>query len=259
MKSKIISNDNLDKLKSQMKCFINCFQKPTPGDLYQNFKKNFNIDLMQEGSIDIPDNLKLITSDELKPYSTDFENVKIIYGALSGISRSKASDERLWAGMCMSEQFWPYVGYRWPQIKEGDIKKIRSHFLFGESNRRSLTRNALARLWWIGALTYDRDAEDPWFLTKTVCESSDNIMHILEINVSNNLSIVRTLIKAILKARSEGYDVNTNVIGELCIYINMLGGIYLLDIMDDTTPGLLAKKIYNKATELSVKNLKKII
>ena len=124
-------------------------------------------------------------------------------------------------------------------------KTIEQHFFFGYGARRSLTRNALSRLWWIGRLTYDNERE--YELTKFVCENADNIMHILERNTSNNPDIVKAFISAVIDAKSTGKQIDTNDIGELSKYLNLLGGTYILDCLPSS---VIYDKIYKKAIEI---------
>lgn len=178
-----------------------------------------------------------------KPEDTDFENVKRVYSALKFLSDSNASEERLWAAMCLGPGY-QYVQYRWP-VKTSD--NVLQHFYYGYGGRRSLTRNAIARLWWIGRLTYDKDRKDPYELTRYVCSAADHIMHFIERNTSNNLHVLRPVIEAILEAREKGYDVNTDDAGTLSKYLNILGGMYILDAMPEEW---IKKKIANKITEI---------
>lgn len=110
-----------------------------------------------------------------------------------------------------------------------------------------MTRNALSRLWWIGRLTYDEKRSDPWELTKFVCESSDYIMHILERNTSNNPAIIRPFLSAIIEAKAQGLPIDTNIVGELAKYLNLLGGIYILDCLPEQR---IHDKILAKANEI---------
>lgn len=191
--------------------------------------------------IDLPE----IVFDMLaeKPAETDFENVKRVYGALKFLSDSNASEERLWAAMCLGPGY-RYVQYRWP-VKTSE--NVLQHFYYGYGGRRSLTRNAIARLWWIGRLTYDKDRKDPYELTRFVCSAADYIMHFIERNTSNNLHVLRPVIEAILEAREKGYDVNTDDAGTLSKYLNILGGMYILDAMPEEW---IKNKIVNKIMEI---------
>lgn len=175
-----------------------------------------------------------------KEFETEFENVKRVYSTLSFLSDSNASEERLWAALCLGIGY-KYVQYRW---KTDTVTNIAQHFFFENGNRRSLTRNALSRLWWIGRLTYDKDRDDPYELTKLVCAHSDHVMHFIERNTSNNIHILRPFLEAIIEAQEEGYDLNTDDAGELSKYLNLLGGMYILDFMpEEWIKGKISTKI----------------
>lgn len=191
--------------------------------------------------VDLPD--IVFDMSAKKPEETDFENVKRVYGALKFLSDSNASEERLWAAMCLGPGY-QYVQYRWP-VKTSE--NVLQHFYYAYGGRRSLTRNAIARLWWIGRLTYDKDRKDPYELTRYVCSAADYIMHFIERNTSNNLHVLRPVIEAILEAREKGYDVNTDDAGTLSKYLNILGGMYILDAMPEEW---VKNKIANKITEI---------
>lgn len=178
------------------------------------------------------------------PFLTEYENVRRVYTRLKFLPDSQASDERVWAGLCMGP-FYDYVKYRWKIDETSSVTTIEQHFFFGYGARRSLTRNALSRLWWIGRLTYDNERE--YELTKFVCENADNIMHILERNTSNNPDIVKPFISAIIDAKSTGKQIDTNDIGELSKYLNLLGGTYILDCLPSS---VIYAKIYKKAIEI---------
>ena len=161
--------------------------------------------------------------------------------------KQQASDERLWAGLCLGK-FWSYVNYRWEISKKCNISTVKQHYLFGFGARRSLTRNAMSRLWWIGRLTYDETRPDPWELTEFVCENADYIMHTLERNFSNNPAIIHPFLSAIIDARKNGLRINTDIVGELSKYLNLLGGIYILDCLPYSK---IYEKIYTKIEEIN--------
>ena len=72
-------------------------------------------------------------------------------------------------------------------------------------------------------------------------------MHILERNTSNNPDIIKAFIAAILDVRRNGKALNTDAIGELSKYLNLLGGTYILDCLPRQT---IYDKIYKKASEI---------
>ncbi|MFZ2538739.1 MAG: DUF6339 family protein [Oscillospiraceae bacterium] len=235
MKLTFIEDDSLIALKSNLPIIFTKFASPDPEWITEYFGRSPFIETKYT-----VDDFSLDMSQD-KPELTEFENVQRIYNRLSFLSASQASDERLWAGLCI-KYFWKYTQYRWKIVEKCTLGSVKDHFFFGQSARRSLTRNAIARLWWIGHLTYDPSRNDPYEFTRFVCESSDNIMHILERNPSNNPMITRAFVLAILTARKEGYAINTDAVGELSKYLNLLGGTYILDCLPEA-------KIYDKILE----------
>jgi hypothetical protein len=248
MKIQFIKWDNLYSIKSNLNTYANKFKDNTNSWLQNELNSNIFVDTKY-----ILPKIELDMSQPVdKSYLTDANNVQEFYGKLRGIglSDSAASDERLWAGLCLGE-FWLYTQYRWNIVEKPDVNQIKQHYFFGDTSpRRSLSRNALARLWWIGHLTYDETRADPFQITKFVCEKADNIMHIIERNTSNNRMITRAFVSAMLTARDEGFDINTNVVGELAKYLNLLGGTYILDCLPFEK---IHDKIFIKAREIAKK------
>ena len=241
MKLQFVSYDNIDIIKSNLKSWVDNFKQDSSEWLQEELGNALFSDTK---FADIPDFNLDMSAD--KPFLTEAENVKRIYGNLRFLSDSQASDERLWAGLCLGP-FWDYVKYRWDINKKCTVSNVQQHFFFGFGARRSLTRNALSRLWWIGRLTYDEKRSDPWELTKFVCESADYIMHILERNTSNNPAIIRPFLSAIIEAKEQGLPIDTNTVGELAKYLNLLGGIYILDCLPEQR---IYDKILAKANEI---------
>ena len=241
MKLQFVSYDNIDIIKSNLKSWVDNFKLDSSDWLQEEFGATLFSDTKFP---EIPDLSLDMTAD--KPFLTEAENVKRIYSNLRFLSDSQASDERLWTGLCLGS-FWNYVKYRWDINKKCTVSNVQQHFFFGFGARRSLTRNALSRLWWIGRLTYDEKRSDPWELTKFVCESSDYIMHILERNTSNNPAIIRPFLSAVIEAKTQELPIDTNIVGELAKYLNLLGGIYILDCLPEQR---IYDKILAKANEI---------
>ena len=224
---KIIDSESLAFLKDK-KTIETCLNK------YQHYPQN---NWIQEACGKDPfintkyDSVKdiVLNMSSKAPQDTDFENVKEVYSKLDFLSDSNASDERLWAAMCLSVGY-EYTRYRW---KIETYENVVQHYYFAYGGRRSLTRNAMSRLWWIGRLTYDKDRKDPWELTRFVCQHSDYVMHLIERNTSNSIHILRPFLEAIIEAQERGIDLNTDDAGELSKYLNLLGGVYILDFMSE--------------------------
>lgn len=234
--------DDVNAIKSNLDFYLPNFSLPSNDWIEKELRHNPFVDTKYP--------MPAISMDMSQPIDkaslTDARNVEEIYGKMSFITDSQASDERLWAGMCLGP-FWNYVQYRWNIQKKCTKSKVEQHYFFGFGARRSLSRNTLARLWWIGRLTFDGSRDDPYELTKFVCENADHIMHIIERNTSNNPDIIRPFISAIIDARNAGIPINTDTVGELSKYLNLLGGTYILDCLPYQ---IIYKKTFDKAREL---------
>ncbi len=238
-----IKSNDLQKIKANLGAYVNNFKEDSSSWLKDELGPN----VFAESKLDMPE--IHLTVDPANSSASDADCVQILYGKLRNISNAQASDERLWAGLALGP-FWNYVQDRW-NIKNNCTKvSIEQHYFFALGPRRSLTRNAISRLWWIGRLTYDSKAQDPWELTKFVCRYSRFIVDILERSMSNNPSIVQPFIRAVMEAEKEGITISTQRIRELAIYFDELGGIYILDCLPKNT---IYKKILHKAEELQKK------
>lgn len=235
MKLQFVSWDNIAAIKSNLSQYAVKFSCPSNDWITEAL----GCSPFSDTKYNLPE-FQLDMSEE-KPFLTEAKNAQLIYENLKFLSDSQASDERIWAGLCLGP-FWKYVQYRWDIKNKCTNSNIEQHYFFGFGVRRSLTRNAISRLWWIGRLTYDENRADPYELTKFVCENADYIMHILERNTSNNPMIIRSFLSAILKAREEGININTDMVGELAKYLNLLGGTYILDCLPP-------EKIFNKTLD----------
>ena len=238
MKLQFVSYDNIDIIKSNLSTWKSNFKQNSSEWLKEELDTPLFIDSKYDNIPDI-----ILDMSQEKPFQTEAENAMRVYNALSFLSDSQASDERVWAGLCLGP-CWDYVKYRWDIDKDCTEENIKQHFFFGFGARRSLIRNGIARLWWIGRLTYDELASDPWKLTKFVCESANNIMNVLERNTSNNPAIIRPFLNACIDARENGVVIGKEEISELSKYLNLMGGIYILDLLPEEK---IYEKIYNKA------------
>lgn len=245
MKLQYIDEDKLVAVKSNILIYVDNFKQGDNAWLFDAF----GADLLKNFRYNV-DDFELMTYED-KPSLTEFENVKKVYGNLKGLSESEATEERLWAGLCLGK-FWKYTVYRWGN-SFNKPEGIEQHFFFGPKTgiKRSLTRNAMARLWWIGKKTYDENnINDPYRLTKFLCNHSDYIMHFMEINASNNKNVARGFLRATADAVDEGIRIDTNDFGALTKYLNILGGVYIIDFFSEQE---IYTKIKNKIYDMTNK------
>ena len=125
---------------------------------------------------------------ELDPTSTsDAENAGLVFDYLGPISRTLASDRRLWSYVTCVE-FRAYSTERWPLEGERWKSRAKSRWIVTNSSRGTLLRNSLARLWWGAFLTRDEAGErrltsasgDPLAYTKALFARQDTFLQLID-------------------------------------------------------------------------------
>lgn len=222
MKIKFITDEGLLKAKNNFKAiYKDMLVKPKKSiqELFEDEK------IIRDTSMEIEEFSLDMSSDN--PVSTDVENIRRVYNHMKGLTESQASDERIWVAYTLSEQI-DYMRYRW-MPKSGEDKADR--FFFNNTSKRSLFRNGIARLWWIGYHTYDASRVDPYELTAFVCRDQDFINNVLDIGFANNATITKAVLTALLDAEKAGIKVERELVRSISQYVNLLGGIYVLDCL----------------------------
>lgn len=231
MKIKFISEESITAIKGNKDMLYNDVISVHKLDLAKAFQ---NDKIIRETSYQA-DDFHLDMSSE-RPQETDLENVKRVFGSMRTLSISNASDERIWSAYTLSECV-NYMRYRWPV---NSIEEMMNHYFFSYAPKRSLFRNGMARLWWIGHLTYDAERNgDKFELTKFICKKQDHINLLLDINFGNNPLILHAVIQALIDAEKAGMNIEREIVRKISAYINTLGSMYLVDCFD---PEIVYKK-----------------
>jgi len=246
MKLKFLKTNSLSILKENIKDNIKHYS-----DANSNWIKNSTNDEVNyiESKLDVPD-FELIISKT--PEKDDFLNIKLLYSNLIELTDSQAGDERLWAGLCHN-QFWNYMINRWPIAKAKDeVKFIKKNYFFAHGEKRSLMTNGLARLWWIGRLTYDKDNpnNNPFELTEYLCKDLNGRgFPLFGSNFSNNDKILKIFLytlKNYEESNNIKLDRNTEFL-EMIKYVNKLSGKMLIDYLSNNE---LRKLILDEVTRI---------
>ena len=202
-----------------------------------------SMDGLKQSRYTCPDFTLDMSADD--PTETDITNVKRVYEAMRELSPAVASDERLWTGFAHSE-FWDYVQYRQKDsihkiidedesIKKQDAR-VGSSFFFTNGHRRSLFVHCLSRLWWIGYVTYDEGARDPYHLTGLTALSTGHAFASTAVlfassNMTANKAIALGVLDSIEKRQEMGEKIERkHFVGSLR-YLNNMGGLTLLDML----------------------------
>lgn len=187
---------------------------------------------------DIPDDL-LQLPDGTSDY--DLENSRRLYEALHGLTLTQAADPRLWVYLT-HVKFWSYMRKRWPAdryIDSGQLEKARGtivdrYFLAGDRSR-GVTRNGVARLWWVGYTCYT-ESDDPsrnMELAVPLFAKQDIFASFMERAFSKNRELMHAVLRPLQRRHAAGrpFDVRDDVRG-LAKYLILTGGVTILDGID---------------------------
>ena len=182
-----------------------------------------------------------------RPEKTDLENIRTLYSSMKNLSVVEASNENLWAGMAHSD-FLDYVKYRNSFDKKEVTEKMIKNTFFLHGKRKSLIMHPLARLWWTGHLVYDGTRADPFELLNVFkSDFRTKLLYLFSSNFSNSPTVTKAFLSAIYDFEKNGVKIKTKLFNEIIIYLNILGGTYLLDYFEENE---LKEKITEKIDNL---------
>lgn len=166
---------------------------------------------------------------------SDRENVKIIYDALKHLNIAQATQERLWSGFAHL-QLREFMFYRLRKERQcKNDKRMNTAIFFKNGNKRSLFVHILARLWWVGYMTYDEsNKENPYWLTDFFCEKdfSARAVVFFSSNFTSNRNITIAILRAIYKLQKErGISIKRDHFVQATKYLNVVGGAMILDML----------------------------
>lgn len=191
---------------------------------------------------------------------SDFENIKILYGALKDLPLSVAYSERFWAGLSHTI-LWDYIWYRRKaKIENGKDKDIKSSYLRIISGRRGVFVNCISRLWWAGYHTYDENREDPYELTKVLAQRAfpSQMVLLSSRNFTSNKAILRGILQALLEFDKQGYVVDRYSFETILTYLNNISALTILDFFTEDEIYHISKEQLARYIQLGLAKKKEI-
>lgn len=167
---------------------------------------------------------------------SDFENVKAMYEAFKHLTVSQATQERLWVGLAHLQMRDYFLFRLKDDLDKKNEKRLKSALFFVNGAKRSLFVHVLARLWWVGYMTYDEsNLKDPYWLTEFFCsrEFSGRSVYFFSSNFTGNRTITKGVLRALKKLNDEGFEMKRAHFVEAGRYLNIVGGAMIIDILDE--------------------------
>ncbi len=213
--------------------------------LYQLDGQSWAGELGNRSTRDLPTNVELESPLDLllpeKKDLKDLENSIRVHKSLRGLTRLQARDPRLWTRLTHVE-LWLYMRRRWPveQYKDEPDKArryVETRYFVPQSEGRALLRNGVARLWWTAYLSHDPDRANPYELTAVLLSTLDITQQILERGLGRAPAVLHGFLEFLLSRKEmllTGGDPNRARIRALAKFLNLHGGVSLLDCMSKT-------------------------
>lgn len=231
MKLHFFKEDALDYFKTNIKSNISHYSDPSNSWVFEQYEQPF-----EEIDIDCKP-FELYVNIE-KPTKMDLENIKILYPALKNLTESQACDERLWTGLTHSD-FYEYTKARWSNPREANNMTkenyIQSRYFYSQDPKAKI-RHSLAKLWWLGKMLYDEtNLIDPLHFVDTLGrkDMATRVNDIFTSNFSRNIHMLRPFLNVIDYYELNGKIINQDYFRSLVQYLNIIGGLYLIDFLGE--------------------------
>lgn len=187
-------------------------------------------DVLENKNMPISDDIKLKMPE--KGDKHDFENAKLLFEAYKNMTRTEASDTRIWTYLS-HVTFWDYMSKRcpvtdWPDDDNKKKKYILEHWFLNGLNSRTLTRQNIAILWWGAYLTYDSGRRDPYELTEELFSMLDYTRTLLSLVQGRNNKFTRALLEYVVENKKLFKVAKESKIRLLTKKLNYRGGYTLL-------------------------------
>lgn len=173
-----------------------------------------------------------------RPGMRDASNARLVHDHMSGLSRHQAAEERLWVYLCHVECA-DYVRARWlrqrPTETEKAVSKVLEHF-FVRGARGLIRNNGISRLWWLGKMAREADAEAPEKFLEIALHRQDVQSSLLgRPFVSHNVRVLRAIHEVMKVHWDDGRALfQRSRFRAWMRAINRRGGVVLLDSLSES-------------------------
>jgi hypothetical protein len=161
----------------------------------------------------------------------DGANARLIFSWLSLLTPVQAADPRLWSYLTHAN-YADYTSKRWPIDPSFEVvTRIRERYFIEGQGLASLVRNAIARLWWFGYLTYDDKRSDHFELTDVLVSLQDIQVAFLERAIGRSQAVLRSALQTWKERLAKGDEIKGKgtVVKNWAKLIRLHGAVALLD------------------------------
>jgi len=165
----------------------------------------------------------------------DSENVRLVHAWLAHLTPVQASDARLWTYLTHSV-YSAYTAARWPIASDSEVvSRIRERYFVEGESLASITRNAIARLWWFGHLTHNPLRPDAYELADVLLTVQDMQQAFLERTIGRSRRILHTALRLWQHRANQGDGPGDQgkVIKKWARLIRLHGAVVLLDALPE--------------------------
>lgn len=190
---------------------------------------------IREYSLEIPKTDELNPAIELSKSITDINgdiDLAIFLDQMDyfkDLSKAEASKEELWATLNI-EYFSDYTFNRW--LNKGNLSEKMVLQRVFKSGNMLYNRNSIARLWWVVKRTKDESLVDPYIYARILLNRTQFEQSLLESSLSKSDELLKCLMSAIVKFEDKHRQITSQEIINIVKRLNLLGGTYVLDIMN---------------------------
>lgn len=163
-----------------------------------------------------------------KDKDTDFRNSVLLYERLRDLPQYVLSDERFWMWINFEKGYKAALVYM-PIDKESTFK---NHWLFSQSNHRSLMFGVLSRTFYRVANSVDDSLLDKYEYTRFVVDNPNRYREYSWRSYSNEKKLILAALKAEKKALTKyDYPENNKLYPKLAAEVSKKASCMLLDVM----------------------------
>lgn len=216
----VLTQASIDNLRAIVSTGQNILSLPFD-DMVDEFGCNL-IDI----DVDYVEDIALLMPDgKYQGENGDLENCLLMKKVFPNLTDLQATDERLWATLCMRE-YKEYALLRWPQEKAEN--NVLIHW-FANTTRSLMRDNAISRLWWYQNICSRISEANLRENLERLFFRADYRSSMLERNTSSS---VTNVVAAILKITSDyekrGVNYHKQKFRDFMMKVDLLAGRYHL-------------------------------